>query len=138
MAGTFIWMLGARRANVPSGSPIWLDFGLHLLCPARKQNSVPIPQVLIYGDGLAYQGFLRSSSVADLPTMDWNKLAGLTTFVMLRSFAPFEDEPPFYSHRTIVGQLVSGFWTLGSAGFQAKWGSVPRRSCLPAGGGLDP
>ena len=26
---------------------------------------------------------------------------------MLRSFSPFDDEPPFYSHKTIVKQLVS-------------------------------
>ena len=39
--------------------------------------------------------------------MDWNKLAGLTIFVMPPSFAPFDDEPPFYSHKTIVKQLVS-------------------------------
>ena len=67
----------------------------------------PTPQILIYGDGLPYPGFLRSFSIADLPNFEWNKLAGLTTFVMLPSFAPFEDEPPFYSHKTVVKQIVS-------------------------------
>ena len=39
--------------------------------------------------------------------MEWNKLAGLTVFVMLPSFPPFDNEPPFYSHKTLVKQLVS-------------------------------
>ena len=39
--------------------------------------------------------------------MEWNRLAGLTVFVMLPSLSPFDDEPPFYSHKTIVKQLVS-------------------------------
>ena len=39
--------------------------------------------------------------------MDWNKMAVLTIFVMLPSFAPFEDELPFYSHRSLVKQLIS-------------------------------
>ena len=39
--------------------------------------------------------------------MEWNKVAGLTVSVMLPSFSPFDDEPPFYSHKTIVKQLVS-------------------------------
>ena len=67
----------------------------------------PPPQILIYGDGIQYPGFLRSFSVADLPTLEWNKLAGLAIFVLLPSFAPFEDEPPFLSHRSIIKQLVS-------------------------------
>ena len=67
----------------------------------------PTPRILIYGDRLPYPGFLRSFPIADLPNFEWNKLAGLTTFVMLPSFAPFEDEPPFYSHKTVVKQIVS-------------------------------
>ena len=38
---------------------------------------------------------------------EWNKLAGLAIFILSPSFAPFEDEPPFLSHKTIVKQLVS-------------------------------
>ena len=67
----------------------------------------PTPQILIYGDGLPYHGFLCSFSLADLPTLEWNKLAGLAIFILLPSFAPFEDEPPFLSHKKIVKQLVS-------------------------------
>ena len=67
----------------------------------------PTPQILICGDGLPYHGFLRSFSLLDLPTLEWNKLAELAILILLPSFAPFEDEPPFLSHKTIVKQLVS-------------------------------
>ena len=39
--------------------------------------------------------------------MEWNKLAGLTVFIILPSFSPFDGEPPFYSHKAIAKQLVS-------------------------------
>ena len=35
------------------------------------------------------------------------KLIGLVSFAILPSFAPFQDEPPFFSHRTIVKQIVA-------------------------------
>ena len=68
---------------------------------------MPTPQVLVYGDDLTYPGFLRSFSIDDLPNMERNKLAGMTTFIMLPIVAPFDDEPSFYSHKTIVKQVVS-------------------------------
>ena len=37
----------------------------------------------------------------------WNKLIGLVFFAILPNFAPFQDEPPFLSHRTIVKQIVA-------------------------------
>ena len=45
----------------------------------------PAPQILIYGDGMAYPGFLRSFSLADMPTLEWNKFAGLTVFMIHHS-----------------------------------------------------
>ena len=80
----------------------------HTTAP-KKSFSLAQPHTsnLIYGDGLPYHGFLRSFSLADLPTLEWNKLGGLAIFILMPSFAPFEDEPPFLSHKTIVKQLVS-------------------------------
>ena len=68
---------------------------------------VPVPQILIYGDGLPYPGFLRSFSVADLPNFEWTKLIGLVTFLILPNFAPFQDEAPFFSHRSVIKNLVA-------------------------------
>ena len=59
------------------------------------------------GDGLPYSGFLRSFSIADMTNFEWPKLIGLVSFAILPSFAPFQDEPPFFSHRTIVKQIVA-------------------------------
>ena len=67
----------------------------------------PPPQILIYGEGIQYPGFLGSFSVADLPTLEWKTLGGLALLFLLSSFAPFEDEPPFLSHRSVIKQLVS-------------------------------
>ena len=68
---------------------------------------VPTPQILLFGDGLPYSGFLRSFSIADMTNFEWPKLIGLVSFAILPSFAPFQDEPPFFSHRTIVKQIVA-------------------------------
>ena len=68
---------------------------------------VPTPQILLFGDGLPYSGFLRSFSIADMTNFEWPKLIGLVSFAILPSFAPFQDEPPFLSHRTIVKQIVA-------------------------------
>ena len=68
---------------------------------------VPTPQILLFGDGLPYSGFLRSFSIADMATFEWQKLIGLVSFAILPSFAAFQDEPPFFSHRTVVKQIVA-------------------------------
>ena len=68
---------------------------------------VPTPQILLFGDGLPYCGFLRSFSIADMANFEWQKLIGLVSFAILATFSPFQDEPPFFSHRTIVKQIVS-------------------------------
>ena len=67
----------------------------------------PSPQILMYGDGLPYPGFLRSFSVADMPNFEWSKLIGLVTFLLLPNFAPFQDDSPFFSHRSIVKNIVA-------------------------------
>ena len=71
---------------------------------------VPAPQILLYGDGLPNPGFLRSFSLADLPNFEWGKLVGLVTFVLLPNFAPFQDEAPFFSHRSIIKNIVNMLW----------------------------
>ena len=67
----------------------------------------PAPQILLFGDGLPYNAFLKSFSIADMAKFEWNKLIGLVSFAILPNFAPFQDEPPFFSHRTIVKQIVA-------------------------------
>ena len=67
----------------------------------------PAPQILLFGDGLPYNGFLKIFSIADLANFEWNKLIGLVSFAILPNYAPFQDEPPFFSHRTIVKQIVA-------------------------------
>ena len=67
----------------------------------------PAPQLLLFGDGLPYNGFLKSFSIADMANFEWNKLIGLVSFAILPNLAPFQDEPPFFSHRTIVKQIVA-------------------------------
>ena len=42
-----------------------------------------------------------------MTNFEWPKLIGLVSFAILPSFAPFQDEPPFLSHRTIVKQIVA-------------------------------
>ena len=67
----------------------------------------PAPQILLFGDSLPYNGFLKRFSIADMANFEWNKLIGLVSFAILPNFAPFQDEPPFFSHRTIVKQIVA-------------------------------
>ena len=67
----------------------------------------PAPQILLFGDGLPYNGFLKRFSIADMANFEWNKLIGLVSFAILPNFAPFQDEPPLFSHRTIVKQIVA-------------------------------
>ena len=67
----------------------------------------PAPQILLFGDGLLYDGFLKGFSIADMANSEWNKLIGLVSFAIVPNFAPFQDEPPFFSHRTIVKQTVA-------------------------------
>ena len=52
-------------------------------------------------------GFRKGFFIADMPNFEWNKLIGLVSFAILPNFAPFQDEPPFFSHRTIVKQIVA-------------------------------
>ena len=67
----------------------------------------PAPQTLFFGDGLPYNGLLKGFSIADMTNFEWNKLIGLVPFAILPNFAPFQDEPPFFSHSTIVKQIVA-------------------------------
>ena len=68
---------------------------------------VPLPQILLYRDGLPYPKFLRSFSVANLLNSEWTKLIGPMTFLILPNVAPFQDEAPFLSHRTIIRIFVA-------------------------------
>ena len=43
----------------------------------------PTPQILIYGDGLPYHGFLRSFSLADLPTLERKVYSVFSTVFLL-------------------------------------------------------
>ena len=95
------------KVDILSSSPLVYHDASPLPPPSLLASLSPAPQVLVYGDGHPYNGFLRSFWIADLPSMEWNKLGGLIVLVMLPSFSPFDDEPPFYSHKTIVKQLVS-------------------------------
>ena len=67
----------------------------------------PAPQILLFGDGWPYNGFSKSFFIADLANFEWNKLIGLVSFAILPNFAPFQDDPPFFSLRTIVKQIVA-------------------------------
>ena len=67
----------------------------------------PGPQILLFGDGLPYNPFWKRFSIAEMANLEWNKLIGLVSFAILPNFAPFQDEPPFFSHRTIVKQIVT-------------------------------
>ena len=68
---------------------------------------VPTPQILLFVDGLPCRGFLRNFSTADVANFEWQKLIGLVSFAILPTFSPSQDEPPFFSHRTVVKQIVS-------------------------------
>ena len=67
----------------------------------------PAPQILLFGDGLPYNGVLKRFSIADMANFEWNKLIGLVLFAILPNFAPFQDGSPFFSHGTIVQQIVA-------------------------------
>ena len=67
----------------------------------------PAPQILSFGDGLPCNGLLKRFSIAEVADFEWNKLIGLFSFAILPNIAPFQDEPPFFSHRTIVKQIVA-------------------------------
>ena len=95
------------KVDILSSSPLVYHDASPLPPPSLLASLSPASQVLVYGDGHPCDGFLRSFYIADLPSMEWNKLAGLTVFVMLPSFSLFDDEPPFYSHKTIVKQPIS-------------------------------
>ena len=56
---------------------------------------------------MPYPGFLRSLSVANMPGVDWTKLIGNTSLIILPLFAPFEEDGPFLSHKTVVQQVVN-------------------------------
>ena len=67
----------------------------------------PSQQILLFGDELPYRGFLKCFSIADTANFEYNKLIGLVSFAILPNLAPFQDELPFPSHRTIVKQIVA-------------------------------
>ena len=81
------------RPRCPHKTYLWLS------TPPRKSS--------FFRDGLPYNGFLKAFSIADMANFEWNKLIGLIPFAIMPNFAPFQDEPPFFSHRTIVKQIVA-------------------------------
>ena len=56
---------------------------------------------------MPYPGFLRSLSVADMPGVDWMKVFGTTSLIILPSSARFQDDGHFLSHKTVVKQVVN-------------------------------
>ena len=99
------------RVDIINTDPQEYDDALRLPPRYLFTALVPVPQILLYGDGFPYPGFLRSFSVADLPKFEWTKLIGLVTLLILPNFEPFHDEAPFFSHRTIKKKFVSMLWT---------------------------
>ena len=78
------------------------------LPPADLLRSLtPPPQILLSGDGLPYPGFLRTLSIPDIHGLDWSKLIGLVSFLLLPAFSPFQDEGPFLAHKTYVKNVVN-------------------------------
>ena len=96
----------SRIDLVSNDPPMYLDN--IPLPPADLLRSLsPSPQLLLSGDWLPYGGFLRSLSIADVGSLEWTKLIGLVSFLMLPAFSPFTDEGPFLSHNTYVKHLVN-------------------------------
>ena len=92
--------------RIATDPPLYLDTSP--LPPGELLRArVPLPQILLSGDGMTYPGFLRSLSVADMSGFDWMKLIGSTSLIILPSFAPFQDDGPFLSHKTVVKQVVN-------------------------------
>ena len=95
----------SRIDLVSSDPPLYLDSTP--LPPADLLRSLtPPPQVLLSGDGLPYPGFLRTLSIADIHGLDWSKLIGLVSFLILPALSPFQDEEPFLAHKTYVKNVV--------------------------------
>ena len=96
----------SRIDLVSSDPPLYLDSTP--LPPADLLRSLtPPPQILLSGDGLPYRGFLRTLSIADIHGLDWSKLIGLVSFLLLPVFSPFQDEGPFLAHKTYVKNVVN-------------------------------
>ena len=69
---------GFWKVDILSSSPLVYHDASPLPPPSLLASLSPAPQMLVYGDRHPYNGFLRSFSIADLPSMEWKKLAGLT------------------------------------------------------------
>ena len=96
----------SRMDLVSSDPPLYLDSTP--LPPAGLLRSLtPPPQILLNGDGLPYPGFLRTLSIADIHGLDWSKLIGLVSFLLLPAFSLFQDEGPFLAHKTYVKNVVN-------------------------------
>ena len=67
----------------------------------------PPPQILLSDDRLPYPGLLRTLWVADIHGLDWSKLIGLVSFLLLPASSPFQDEGPFLAHKTYVKNVVN-------------------------------
>ena len=70
------------RVDVLTPAPLAYHDTTPLPPPCLLASLNPVPQILLYGDGLPYTGFLRSFSIADWASMEWTKCIGLTIFVM--------------------------------------------------------
>ena len=92
-------ILSSTPTSYPDSSP--------LPSPDLLAALVPTPHTLLFGDGLPYRGFLRSFSIADMANFECQKLIGLFSFAILPTFVPYQDEPPFLSHRALLKQIVS-------------------------------
>ena len=96
----------SRYDLVSSNPPLYLDS--KPLPPADLLRSLTRPpQILLSGDGLPYPGFMRTLSIADIHDLDWSKLIGLVSFLLLPAFTRFQDEGPFLAHKTYVKNVVN-------------------------------
>ena len=57
--------------------------------------------------GLQIFAPVQSYSVADHPTFEWDSLVGKATLVLLPDYAPFKDDPPFFSHNFFVSAYTT-------------------------------
>ena len=96
----------SRVDLVSSDTPLYLDSTP--LPPADLLRSLTLPpKIVLSGDGLLYPGFLRTLAIADVRGLDWAKLIGLVTLLLLPGFSPFQVEGPFLAHKTYIKNKVN-------------------------------
>ena len=67
----------------------------------------PVPGILLYGDGLPYKGFFQTLLHCGFGLHGVHQIHRPDNFCHVAVIRPFKDEPPFFSHKTIVRQVVS-------------------------------